>query len=359
MARKLRIYALSQYGYVGLYRVDNPLKAIGEAGLAEVVIVGGQISFDNLERFDIVIANRQHAAQWEAAVALVKRKARVMFVHDWDDQEFIVPHTNPARPQFYDRGHKTHRTVRAAKNMRAADMITVSTPTLAEDALWYNECVHCFPNQINPRDWENIVPMAHPDEVWMGFLGSNTHSDSVDLIIEPVSEALRTYRDLHLIACGYPEIYDRFPQDVWPKIRAMAFDRGPGDGKGHRYKRWLTSMDFVIRPAADDRFTRGKSDNPVLEAGAIGFNRGGEGIPILVSDATYGKTARAAGQLVADTPEQWLACLRTLYHMNIGRAGLGRKVHEYVVAHRLEAQHAQGRFEAYAERYEEVSWPKR
>lgn len=350
--RKLRIYAMSQYGYVGKYRVDNPIRAIGEMGLADVVIIGGTISFDNLERFDVIITNRQHAAQWEGAMAIVRRRSRVLFVHDWDDQEFIIPHTNPARPQFYDRGFKTARTVRAAKNMAGSDLITVSTPLLEQDALWYNEHVHCFPNQIDPRDWKNIVPLNHPDETWMGFLGSNTHRDSVDLIVEPVSEALRNYSDLYLMACGYPEFYDSFPKDVWPKIRATAFDLGPGDGKGHRYKRWLASMDFVIRPSYPNRFNLGKSDNPILEAGAIGFSRGGKGVPILVSDMTYGETARMANQLVAGDSDEWLAYISMLYHLEKGRENIGRDAFQYVCDFRLEKQHARKRFEVYQEHYE-------
>lgn len=360
MSRKLRIYALSQYGYVGKYRVDNPLIAIGEMGLADVVVVGNQISLDNLERFDVVITNRQHAAQWEGAIALTKRRARVLFVHDWDDQEFIIPHTNPARLQFYDKGCKTYRTVRAAKNMNAADMITVSTPLLREDALWYNECVHCFSNNIDPRDWKDVVPMEHPEETWMGFLGSNTHRDSIDLIVEPVSEALRSYRDLYFVTPGYPEMYDPFPKDVWSKIRAMPFDTGPGDGKGHRYKRWLSSMDWIIRPSYPNRFNLGKSDNPILEAGAIGFSRKGEGIPIVVSETTYGETGRRAGQLVAQNGQEWLSYLTMLYHLQRGRANIGKKAFEYVCDFRLEKQHARKRFEVYAEEYERrAKWPRR
>jgi hypothetical protein len=330
---KPKIFALSQFGYVGKYRVDNPMRAIGEMELADVTIASQEVMLEDLERFDIVIANRQHSHQWEGAIAVIKRRARVLFVHDWDDQEFMVPRTNPARPQFFDRGNKTYRTIRAAKNMNACDLITTSTPILAEDALWYNENVVCFPNNIDPRDWTKIVPMVHPDEQWMGFLGSDTHHDSMSLVIEPISKALLEFADLYFIVCGYPQLYDMFPREVWHKIRSMPFDRGPGDGK---------------------------SDNPVLEVGAIGFSRKGVGIPIIVTPATYGDTADAAGQIVAHTHDEWHKAIKMLYYASEAKVHFGKKVFQYVCDHRLEKQHARARFDVYMKAYEErTSWPTR
>jgi hypothetical protein len=167
---------------------------------------------------------------------------------------------------------------------------------------------------------------------------------------------LRNYDDLYLVICGYPEMPDIFPVDVQHKIRSMPCDFG-GDGKGHRYKRWLASMDFIIRPSYPNRFNLGKSSNPLLEAGAIGFSKRGVGIPIIVSPATYGEAAVMADQIVASTSDQWLRYMTMLYHMKASRRWRGKKAFEYVCEHCLEKNNMKARYEAYLETYEtRTSW---
>jgi hypothetical protein len=363
MTSKPKILAISQYGYVGLYRVDNPLDEMQRRGLANIHLVFpphmGGVTDRDLERYDIVITNRQHADVWESVIARVKRRSRTLFVHDVDDQEFIVPTWNPARPQFSQRGNKTQRTLANAFNMAACDLITVSTSSLVNDAQWFNKDVALLPNQIQPRQWKGIIPMEHEGEVWMGFLGSNTHRKGVEMAAEGVTRALEEWDTLYLIVAGYPEILHLFPDRVWPKIRAMPFDFGQfRDGKGNYYKRWLLSCDFVIRPSDPSRFSSCKSDNPMLEAGAIGFSRGGVGVPIVVSPWTYGETAKLSGQLVATDGFDWYACIS---RMVVGgpdyREYMGRLMFEYVAGNRLESMHFQKRFDAYCEAYGGLTWP--
>jgi glycosyltransferase involved in cell wall biosynthesis len=160
--------------------------------------------------------------------------------------------------------------------------------------------------------------------------------------VEPLTQVLRGW-EARLVLLGYPAAASLFPEDVLPKVVPVPWEFS------HGYKRWLASAQVIVRPSVDTRFQRAKSDNPVLEAGAVGFSNGGVGVPIVVSETTYGDTMRqaACGDLVARTPEEWVDLLQGLLVSEPARVCYGERLFEYVSRQRLIDQHVKDWYEVY------------
>jgi hypothetical protein len=180
----MKILAIPPPGYVGIYRVRMPMAALERAGLARVTIPETkEVEIEDLLRYDLIVWARQHAPSAELG-NYYARAHGVKVVFDVDDNEFVVPRSNPVRKEFWKDGWKTERVRQNARNMRSADLLTTTNESLRQDLLWFNERVAVLPNQIDQRQWEGVVPIQH-EEPWIVFSGSNTHLDSMKLSWSP------------------------------------------------------------------------------------------------------------------------------------------------------------------------------
>lgn len=337
----MKIIAFPPPGYVGVYRIRTPMAALERAGLATVTLhEGRQLEVDELLRYDLVVWARQQAPSAELG-NYYARAHGVKVVFDVDDNEFCIPRSNPVRKDFWRNGWKQERVPQNARNMRSCDAVTTTNELLRQDLLWYNEDVRVLPNQIDESHWHGIVPIPH-EVPWIVFSGSDTHRDSLEMIVEPVSAVLRRL-DVRLVLLGYAAATEFFPDDVQEKIIPVPWSHGNG------YQRWLVSADVVVRPSVPIRFQRCKSENPVLEAGACGFSRDGVGVPIVVSPTTYGETMKQAGcsDLVATNPKEWAERISALVQSKSLQERYGRRLFDSVAQNRLIGRHAGDWLEVY------------
>jgi glycosyltransferase involved in cell wall biosynthesis len=365
----MRIIALpGDLSACGYYRVFAPLAALGRAGLADVCRPpatmpegGGRpqilIRPEVLRDFDIAVFQRQPEGRITRLFHLA-RAFGTAIVFDLDDDVFSVPPTSPAYIAFGRDWRKigglgqckTPEEARRAaaqarenfegilRNLRLADLVTVSTERLRQVYGRYRNDIVVLPNQVEPRDWEDAISNPHPkpgDEIWIGWAGSKTHWADLAGIARPVTEVLRRHHNIRLVIVGFPEAARLF-EAVTDQV--VTFDWMPITG----YRRIVAAFDIALAPSAPTQFNEAKSDIRVLEAALCG-------IPVVASETTYGDTVREAGcGFVAKTPQKWIKYLGRLIANVDLRREMGEKGREYVLGERTYDANAWRWAEAYS-----------
>ena len=375
----------------GYYRVLAPLAALERAGLAEVYrpeptrLPSGkldvQIDIRILENFDIAVLQRQSE---ERIADLIKtaRKFGTKVVFDLDDDLYAVqPNTSayeifgrdwrkvgglgkatgraipalpadvapsaiPERRQHATLVHAAHQWTGQARgtmmqllgNLRAADLVTVSTEQLRQVYSSQRADIVVLQNQIEPRDWEAAIASSYPKadgECWIGWAGSKSHWQDLKEAARAVTEVLRRNPHTRLVLIGFSEAVKLF-EEVQEQV--ITFEWMPLES----YRHVVAAFDIVLAPSADIRFNKGKSDIRVLEAALCG-------IPVVASETTYGDTVRAAGcGFVAKTVQKWQKGLARLVGDASLRSTLGQNGNEYVLRKRTYDANVRRWAEAYS-----------
>jgi glycosyltransferase involved in cell wall biosynthesis len=337
----LHVLGVPAPGFVGHYRVRWPLEACRRQGLLDVDFVDQQtLRWRDPCRYDVVVWNRIHSPEIPHVVRHARATSGTVSVWDSDDLELGIPRTNPVHDAYRTDGFRTETQHAVIASLRACDLLTTSTAPLADHLRWFNERVAVLPNEIEPAVWADVEPLpTDPLHPLLMFCGSNTHGESFQLAAPGVSEALRRHPDWHLVLLGFPEAAELLDEDVRWQVLPVPWDSG---GKGQSYRRWLASASLLFRPSFDRAFERCKSENPILEAGAVAFTRRREGVPIVASETTYGAALRQADapELIVRAPEDWAAALDHWMGSAGDRAAAGWKLGVWVEAERTYDRHA-------------------
>ena len=209
-------------------------------------------------------------------------------------------------------------------NIREADMVTVTTPSLKEDYSRYNNNIVILPNQMCFNLWESLEYISHKGRIWIGWAGGWTHYEDLKLIKGAMREVIRRHDDVDLVLIGFDQaktlIFDDIPPD-----RVVTF---PWSKDLAGYRKYVNSLDICLAPSYDNRFNEGKSDIRCLEAWCCK-------VPVVGSRTTYGKTIKeCGGGLVAKQPKDWIKGLSRLISDKGRRESMGMAGYNYVVRKR-------------------------
>lgn len=378
----------------GYYRVFAPLAAMERAGLAEVHRpeptidedghVDVRINTEDLKGFDIAVFQRQPEMRILALFGHARRYG-TKTVYDVDDDLFNVPPNSPAylaygrdwcrvgglgklvgrtyqefppvsdgriildpkRREYAALEHAAHEWTDQARancagiirNMRAADLVTVSTERLREVYGAHRSDLVILRNQIEPRDWAGAIEDPYPkpeQECWIGWAGTRTHYADLKEIARAVVTVLQRNPNTRLVLAGFPEARSLF-QKVTAQV--VTFDWMPITD----YRRIVAAFDIALAPLDAIKFNEAKSDIRVLEAALCG-------VPVVASETTYGDTVRAGNcGLVAKTPQKWIGHLERLVHNPDLRKQMGENGRKYVTRKRTYDANAWRWAEAYAQ----------
>ncbi len=392
MASKMRIIALpGDLAACGHYRVFWPLEAMERAGLAEIhrpepteSKTGRQQVFikpEILKDFDIAIFQRQPEERITRLFEIAQGFG-VKVVFDIDDDLYSVPPDSPAYLAWgrdwrkigakarvvggigklgdpsRSNGQASEKDeydflVRSAKdwtnkardnfagfirNLRAADLVTVSTEKLKQVYSKHRNDIVVLKNQMVADGWRDAVASPHqkPDgELWIGWQGSKTHWADLKEIVQPVCRILNENQNARLVLMGFPEARKLF-ESVLSQV--VTFDWMPID----EYRSIAAAFDITLAPVKAITFNQGKSAIRVLESALCG-------IPVVASETCYGDTVRAAGcGFIAKTSQKWTKHLRRLVNSESLRRELGQNGQEYVDQHRTYDTNAHKWHEAYS-----------
>lgn len=234
----------------------------------------------------------------------LRRTSRL--IYELDDDPFEIEPHNPVY-QFYSHP-AAHDSISFC--MQIADMITVSTPVLAERMKKINPNVVVLQNRID----ESLLEMERPrrDRLTIGWAGGDSHAKD----IESCSYGLRKIVDhnkgvdLHFIGADFRWLVKRPVRHTGWCLKTTDY-----------YK--LIDFDIGIAPLVPTRFALTKSHIKCLEYAALG-------IPVVASDAAPYRDFvidGVTGWLVRYDYE-WAKRLRELINDDAMREEMGKKARE-------------------------------
>lgn len=390
MNRKLRILGVPGdmvQGACAYYRTIWPLDAIAEHGWADVYIPpaengrlfvefneNGQKDFTRLNRannYDIIVFQRQPEAHIQQLMQACQRFG-IKVVYDMDDAALSIPKWNPnycswgrdkrrvyqmAR-SFIESGHipdalrgKTPEQVaneapqrlgQLLRNIRQADMLTVTTEALRQEYKRYNSNICVCPNQMQSDYWADVVPIEHSGEIWIGWAGGWTHGKDLQMLVAPIQNILSRYKNVFLVLIGFVQAKELIFNNVPPE-RVKVF---PWHTDFHGYHDAVASLDIVLAPSHDCQFNAAKSDIRVLEGWLCKR-------PCVTSLVTYGDSVKKCkGGFVAKSNADWLRALQRLIRDPNLRREMGLRGYEYVLSDRTYFGNAHRWWTAYQSLFE-------
>jgi hypothetical protein len=226
-----------------------------------------------------------------------------------------------------------------------ADLVTVSTPALAERLDRLNPRTRVLPNALDEQLWfggEEPAAMRTPRDqaVRLLYMGTKTHLGDLRMIEEPLRRILSDYGErvqLDVIGC--------VPDDVRePWFRAVEIPRTSREYPA--FVRWLRETAcwaIGIAPLEDTPFNAMKSPLKYFDYSALG-------LASVCSDVTpYGATvvAGANGILAPADAESWYQALKLLIEDEEFRLKLSSRARELVHRDHVLAHAATAWLEAY------------
>lgn len=228
------------------------------------------------------------------------------------------------------------------EQLRAAAMVTVSTPYLKSLYDKYNKNVVVVPNAIDFEVWHKVEPVDD-GLVRIGLFGSNSHYKDWREAIDAVKRILDEYPNARFFFNGWlvmeegkegAAIYEmkrhfKFP-DYFEKMGLLEHPQceifEPTEIQD--YPKWLMDkrIDIGLAPLLDTKFNESKSNLKYIEFGAMGVS-GVYADLEPYSDVEHGKTG-----LKASKPIDYYTQLKKLVESKELRKSIGDAAHEDVKA---------------------------
>lgn len=246
---------------------------------------------------DVIVSQRMMLAVPTRTWKYLAKKGKTLLVMDLDDDVWSIPQDNPAHGMI-----KAEYLANLEQNLRVSDLVTVTTPELAERVAEFNPAVEVLPNMVPEWLLTLNTPRAE-GSLTIGWAGSQTHRGD----FQAEREGLRSLLDysnrtqLHTIGTDYTA-----------EIHGEGVERGRPLRIPHRHHDFLPRtedyyrmLDFhvALAPLARNQFNRSKSDIRWLEAAATGAVS-------VMSD--WGPYSRTVGGILCETPDDWRDALSSL-----------------------------------------------
>lgn len=217
---------------------------------------------------DIVVFCRVMGDYVPDAVRRIRRHGRTRVVFDVDDWFGEVPGYNPASKIPAETVATMHRA------MREADLITCSTPELAEAYSVLNRTV-VLPNYLDPFLWRQFQDMARlRSHIHVGWAGAfHWRTGDLELLKPWLYPFLEKHPEVRFAAIGCRELLE------WLGIDGVTTPQMPHETKTnlsrnlHPYQHlpaMLNNLDVGLVPLLPNRFNQAKSWCKGMEYGAMG-----------------------------------------------------------------------------------------
>lgn len=179
--------------------------------------------------------------------------------------------------------------------IHVSDLVTASTPYLAEVLRRYNDNVVVLPNHIDADALDLERPRR--DKLVVGWAGGDSHVRDLAMVMPTLKRFLRQHKqsaELHLIGVDFRPVF---------RVEARYTDWQPTQMDLYR----AMDFDIAIAPLVDTVFNRSKSWIKALEAMALG-------IPVIASDLEpyRGMVEDGVTGFLVRRPHEWMSRLREL-----------------------------------------------
>jgi glycosyltransferase involved in cell wall biosynthesis len=172
----------------------------------------------------------------------------------------------------FDANKNRARVQSLITGMKQADMVSVTTPVLAEYAKQYNPNVAVLPNVIDLSQWWKL-DLKPSKTLRVGWHGGVSHYEDWYAIKKPLNDLMREYQfTLVMVGSHYDGLIDKDNKHLVEVRPWVPFE-------AHSYRMMALALDIALIPLADLPFNRYKSAIKWYEMAAMG-------VPSLVSDIT-------------------------------------------------------------------------
>lgn len=294
-------------GPVGWHRCWNWTTGLQRLGhtVTHRVHQGTQFDWGETDEFfrgaDVVITSKMANPQVFATLLAYRDMYGFKLVVDTDDAYDITPKYNQSFVDYHP-GTSVRRLIDA--EMRHADLITVSTPTLADRFRKFNKRVAVIPNVVDPRLHINVrsrkKEARHADDLRIYWGGGGGHYDDLLVVKNAV---LRTFRERPNVKLVFSNFIPDWAADLPPfrvfMIRFAHFNAYP------KVLRWLCA-DVALAPLTSNDFNRCKSHVKYLDYAMAR-------IPGVYQDMEpYASVTNGITGMKASTRDEWYAAINTL-----------------------------------------------
>lgn len=302
MDRKLNILSnIVDDGGCGYFRVRWPFEAIKRSGLANTLIMETNwdetVMLKNIREADVIVSRpRTETFIWklksyienDAQIAEGLNLRQKKFVFDHDDNTFDISPlndhykelgceevkiTNPKTGKkeylwkdgvdgFDLEGNRTWRDS-LIKVLRDSDMVTTTTPHLANFFKQFNDNVVVLPNSI---DFTKYRALEFKDDGWIriGWQGGASHFEDWAEVNDAMVELFKKYDNIKLTILGskWDGALKGIPEDrieFYPWVKTIA----------HPYNLATLKIDIGIIPLKDMPFNHYKSELKFTEFSAL------------------------------------------------------------------------------------------
>lgn len=239
------------------------------------------------------------------------RRLRLPVLYDLDDPLFsISAYETYENMKAVEPSLKAHFVAEAPKYlemMNGADMITVSTPGMAEHTrLLTARPVHVrrnFADGTTLGAGRTAMAAGRPDDGLFRVCfasGSRGHEVDFALIADQMIAFLQGDEARRLMILGHFDL-KLLPEGLRDRVETHGFADYPA------YLATLARADCTVTPLTDDIFNRCKSAVRVIDAAAVGVPSVVGTVGDMANMVKHGKTG-----FVADTPGAWLEALEAL-----------------------------------------------
>jgi len=250
------------------WRGAIPAKYLSRRGHAVQIFSGDPTAH---EAPDVMMFFRAHFVEAIRMVEFCKRN-NIRVVFDTDDALDLVPRENlnyaalQGRLPVYDY------------MLRASDVVTTTTETLAEYLRGWNRNVVVLPNSVDPEEWEQQSRRAGTR---VGWTGSATHFEDLAIVLDAVREVQKKHAFTFVLQgiCTDPTLEEfseilsvRWSKAQWgtplgkairrflDKVSEIRYEFHPNvPVREHARKVCELALDIGIAPLNDDRFNHHKS----------------------------------------------------------------------------------------------------
>lgn len=314
----MNIYGSFDGSGCGVYRVQMPLAAMKVMSDKDhqVKLQDKVLPAPN-QGHDLIVINRQHVkgAMGQKAWFTQNQACGTVIVTDIDDDIWHLDKTNPV--QMPD-----DHMVNEAKALELADLVTVTSESLAKVVRRYNGNVAIIPNHIPGvlLSSKRIANVENPKLI-VGWTGSLSHIGDLQVIAPVLQRYAYEFpdTDLHSVGLDFGRLLDipnvrhtGWDADIWGYYRNLDFDIG-------------------LAPLAYTKFNRSKSYLKAIEYMALG-------IPVIATDIEPYRAVVQHGVtgFLCRERRHWMTALRRLTTDEVLRKKMSNAAREAAKEHTFE-----------------------
>jgi len=294
------------------WRLEHPFKYLSRKGFD--VKCGQGITEEAIQNSDVSVLQGCVDKEGIALLYTYQQEFGKKIVVDVDDY-LELNEDNPNKIH-----HERYNALEIIKTtLGIADMVTTTTPYLAEYLKKFNKNVVVLPNFVDMEYWDGPILKNESNEVRIGYVGSMTHYKDLQLIRQALIDILLEHREAKLILVGdmrYRELFEGFNVEVH---LGVPFEDYANKLRGLR-------LDIGIAPLQDNTFNKYKSAIKAYEYGICE-------VPVIASGTKFYRDFiddNKNGYLVSRYIDWW-APLESMIINPSKRKRMGRALREKVV----------------------------